>query len=275
MEDINNLQKLMRIQRNELIASFERASIEGQGTPQEVSDRREKSLQKFLKGYFPFPYQIAKGNVSDSYGARSQSIDTLIINPSHPHTINHEEQYSLIMAEGVDYAIELKPNLNSKIEIERALRQSQSIKKLKRKTDGLLLGRKNLTVEQKDLALQIPCIIFSEKTYSDKRILIDKIVSYYSENKTPIKEQFDIICCLDGTFVVNSSKYLHFYLDTDGFVFNNLGEDVLYYFFHFISNIPQSTPSMKENMLKHYLSRPPTSGWKAFHDLNKVLRTKA
>ena len=51
---MNNLQKLLRIQRNELLLSFQKAGIEGEGTPQEVSDRREKAIHKFLNVTFLF-----------------------------------------------------------------------------------------------------------------------------------------------------------------------------------------------------------------------------
>ncbi|MCT4636426.1 MAG: hypothetical protein N4A72_01860 [Bacteroidales bacterium] len=268
---MNNLQKILRIQRNELISDFDKASLEGQGTPQEVSDRRENYLHNFFRNYFPYPYQIAKGNISDSFGNRSNSIDILIINPSHPHTLAANNMYSFIVAEGVDYAIELKPSFNNKDEIERALTQIQSVKLLKRATDGLLL-RNSLTEEQKLLALEVPGIIFSDKTYSNKRNLIEKIVDFYSRESIPLNLQFDLLCCLDGTFVVNSSKHKHFFLNTDGLIFNDFGDDVLYYLFHFMCNIPESTPRLKKNMLSHYISQPPVEGWKIFQDLNIKLR---
>jgi hypothetical protein len=269
---MNNLQKLLQIQRSELISAFAKASIEGEGTPQEVSDRREKSLHRFLSTYFPFPYRVTKGNISDSYGKRSHSIDALVINPSHPHTANGDEQYSFIVAEGVDYAIELKPSLDSESEIHRALKQMQSVKVLKRQTDGILLGRSAWSEAQKDLALRVPSIIFAKNTYADPRYLVEKIVEYYVENSVPTSQQFDLICCLDGTIFVNSNENLHFNVGTNGFVFKDFGNDVLYYFFHFLCEIPQSTPSMKGNLLKHYLKQPPNGGWCTYHDLNSTLR---
>ena len=36
------LVKLIRIEADEIAVSFEKAGIEGKGTPQEVADRREK-----------------------------------------------------------------------------------------------------------------------------------------------------------------------------------------------------------------------------------------
>ncbi|SHN93087.1 hypothetical protein BHECKSOX_2111 [Bathymodiolus heckerae thiotrophic gill symbiont] len=63
---MSNLLDLLKIESNELAVSFKKASIEGQGTPQEVSDRRETAVKKLLEKYFPFPFRIAKGNISDS-----------------------------------------------------------------------------------------------------------------------------------------------------------------------------------------------------------------
>ena len=186
------------------------------------------------------------------------------------------------MAEGVDYAIELKPELNSKVEVERALKQIQSVKKLRRRTDGLLHGRRDLSDIQRELALQVPSVIFSEKTYSNKRNLIEKIVSYYKENQIPENEQFDIICCLNGTLIINSGSSLYFNLKHNGTQDPHNGililearEDVLYYFFRLLFAVPQSTPSMKENMLNHYIEKPPSDGWTTFHDLNSILRNEA
>ena len=65
---MNNLIKLLKIEGTEINHFFEKASFEGEGTPQEVSDRGKGTLTSFLKKYFPFPYRIAKGNIRDSYG---------------------------------------------------------------------------------------------------------------------------------------------------------------------------------------------------------------
>ena len=177
-----------------------------------------------------------------------------------------------LAAEGVDYAIELKPDLGNHAEIERALGQIRTVKKLRRVIDGLLTGRKNLSAPLRDLALRIPCILFAERTYRDTKHLIDKIVSYYKTNSVPIGQQVDMICIADGRLVINSSENTHFYLSTDGFIFRNFGEDVLYYFLYFLLTMPQSTPRMKCDVLSHYIEQPPTEGWKTYHSLNAALR---
>lgn len=56
------------MEAEKLTNEYKLASIEGQGTPQEVGDRREGYSAGFLKKYFSFPYRIVKGNIIDSYG---------------------------------------------------------------------------------------------------------------------------------------------------------------------------------------------------------------
>ena len=87
---MNNLIKLLNSESDEINHLFEKAQIEGEGTPQEVSDRRENALTNFLKKFFPFPYRIAKGNIRDSFGKHSMSIDCIVLNPNHPYTTSDE-----------------------------------------------------------------------------------------------------------------------------------------------------------------------------------------
>jgi hypothetical protein len=60
MED---LQQIIRADARDLDNQFKIASVQGRGTPQEISDFRENALQDFLANYFPYPYRITKGGV--------------------------------------------------------------------------------------------------------------------------------------------------------------------------------------------------------------------
>ena len=161
-----------------------KASIEGRGTPQEVADRRESVVQKFIAKYFPFPFRIAKGNIVDSFGNRSASIDCIILNPEHPHTVSDSRLYSVILADGTDFAVEIKPDLTSQVEIERALRQIRSVKNLSRATNSLPVeGNKG----------KIHGIIFSNTTYSDIGLLLTHILNFYKTENVKRIHQFDMI----------------------------------------------------------------------------------
>lgn len=269
---MTELREILRLDREELTQAFRKASVSGRGTPEHVAFDRETALRELLARYFPYPYHVVKGNISDSYGKRSASIDAIVVNPVHPHTMLRERSPFFLAAEGVDYAIELKPDLSNSAEIERALSQMRTVKMLRRATDGLLIGRKRLSAPLRELVLRIPCILFAERTYSNMQHLIERIVSYYKTNGVPTAQQIDMICFADGRLVMNSSTSTHFYLNVDGLIFRDFGEDVLYYFLFFLLRIPQSTPQIKCDVLSHYIEQPPTEGWKTYHSLNAELR---
>ena len=96
----NKLCEIMRYEQKELQIGFSKASLEGRSTPQEVADRREELIKAFFKKYFPFPNRVVKGNIIDSYGEESDSIDCIILNPAHPYTIDSKNsKASVIMAD--------------------------------------------------------------------------------------------------------------------------------------------------------------------------------
>ena len=59
---------------------------------------------------------MAKGGILDSYGRKSASLDCILINPLHPYTIDTRENFKLIFAEGINAAIEVKPDISKKDE---------------------------------------------------------------------------------------------------------------------------------------------------------------
>ena len=263
--------ELLKLEAKEIDHLFEKASHEGKGTPQEISDRREVALKKFLEKYFPFPYRIAKGNILDSYGSRSNSIDCIILNPSHPYTVSDDEKYSVILADGVDVAIELKPDLSKKNEIERSLDQISSVRKLKRKNNGLLFKSKH-TQEQIKNSKKIPTFIFGNKTYKNIRTLIEKIVDHYVANKTPKREQFDFIVINNNCIIFNSKTDSYFYVKNsiEGIFFLELREKTISAFLYWLNKLPQSAPRMNTPVLEHYLKFNPKK-LKTFNDLNTRL----
>ncbi|SHN93085.1 hypothetical protein BHECKSOX_2110 [Bathymodiolus heckerae thiotrophic gill symbiont] len=64
------------------------------------------------------------------------------MNPDHPYAVSDDEKFSAILADGVDFAIEVKPDLTKVDEINRALNQLKTVKSLTRVNDGLLLKSK-------------------------------------------------------------------------------------------------------------------------------------
>ncbi|MBQ1782086.1 MAG: hypothetical protein II007_00370 [Gammaproteobacteria bacterium] len=248
---MKDLHDLLEMESSELDFRFRKSSIEGKGTPQEVSDRRESVVKKLLEKYFPFPFRIAKGNVVDSKGNRSASIDCLVLNPEHPYTVSEDNNFSVILADGVDFAIEVKPDLSSKQEIERALRQIQSIKELTRAKSGSF-GHTS------SYQLKIPGIVFSNTTYSDLSLLLNTIVAYYAENKIKRSHQFDLIAINNRCLIINMRHGSYFYptdpSSGEGLFCLNSKSQTLAALLFYINVLPLSTLRMDTAIITKYLN---------------------
>jgi hypothetical protein len=269
---MNNLERLLKVEAKEINHFFEKASIEGEGTPQEVSDRRESALTTVLRKYFPFPYRIAKGNIRDSYGKSSMSIDCILLNPSHPFTTTDEIKYSIILADGVDVAIELKPSLNSESEIHRSLDQIKSVKELKRKKTGLLnFGNKD-TKEYQETCKTIPSVIFSTTIYATEKLLFEKIVSHYENQKIKRELQFDVLVVNEKFFAINNRRdqYLYHEKIEEGLIIFEYNELTLAAFLLYLNKLPQSEPRISTSVLEHYIDVKPENV-RTYRDLNARL----
>ena len=157
-----------------------------------------------------------------------------------------------------------------KEELERGLKQIQSVKKLERKREGLIGSDYN---EEKGKYLRrVPAFIFADKTYSDVRTLISNIVNYYIENNVPRIEQFDLIVINNRMIIYNSRKNssIHF-KDVEGIVFNETKENTLAEFLFIMNRIPKSEPEISKNIISIYLEDMPRESAKTFIDLNNKL----
>lgn len=265
---MNKLIELLRTESKEIAASFEKASIEGEGTPQEVADRREEVVKRFLEKYFPFPFRIVKGNIIDSHGNRSNSIDCIVLGPSHPYTVDPVNgKASVILADGVDFAIEVKPDLAQITELQRGLEQLRSVKRLRRVRTGLASKP-----EEIERAKQIPGFIFSDTTYVNIKTLITNIVDYYVDNAVPKSEQFDLIVVNNRLIAINNSARSKFHRkDFEGIAVYETGEDTLATFLFLMNLLPRSEPDMDKNIMKIYLQDTPGYKLITFDDLNSKL----
>lgn len=252
--------ELLRLDAQEIQIKFLRSSIEGKGTSQEVSDFREHAVQSFVERYFPFPYKISKGGIYDCTGTRSDSIDCLILNPVHPHTIDSHGKHSLIIADGVDTAIEVKPDISVKKELKRALIQGISVKKLKRVKGSIILGNKPEYILE--LSRRIPFFVFSMKTKKNIDDTLNEIKDYYNQNNTPLIEQLDVVIIHNQGVLVNY-KYKELFpwgsLDFSdqqkaGWVFEEWGEDTLAGFIFHLNRVYPAVPTISEPVLSKYIT---------------------
>jgi|GEM_PF-582193 len=265
---MNKILELLALESKDISSQFRKASLEGRGTPQEVSDRREDIFSDFLRRYFPFPFRVAKGNIIDSFGKESASIDAILLNPSHPYIVSNNSKYSAILADGVDLAIELKPELKSDIEISRALKQIISVKKL-RKVESvqvpLICSTTNGELEKYK---RIPCVIFADSTYSDIGILVEKVINFYIENNTPRILQFDLIVINDAYVIFNSSKANFININVDGIGYVKTDSYTLAFFLYNVNRFTRSSANLfrSKSVLEHYLTSNEIPGLPMFYD---------
>lgn len=217
--------------------------------------------------------EIIKLNVIDSYGRRSNSLDCLVLNPSHPYTVDvRSERASIIMADGVDYAIEIKTNLNTKKEIYRVLEQIQSVKKLRRVRNGIIF-KDRLNGAQQDCANTIPAFIFAENTYKKIETLLDKIADYYIQNNVPYIEQFDLLLINNRGLVYNYRPNMYISWNHErAFAFYEGGEKCLAAFLLEMNKIPQSAPRVSDNIIGIYLEKAMPTQLLGYTETNKKLQ---
>lgn len=249
----------LRYESGKLASEFSEASNIGSGTPQEISDYRENSFSSFLERFFPFPYRIAKGNIWDSNGGKSSSIDSIVLNPVHPYTIDSQNKFRVILADGVDAAIELKPDISSKVEMERALRQIQSVKKLRRARPPVFYASAK-TEKLLTHICQIPSFIFSTKAHDD-------IGKTYKLIQTKCKE-FEIEKLDQPDFLVVNNRgiiYNHKVDDANKaelgkgrkeglYYYEQYNEDTLAMFLFMLNSIYPSEIPVMSKMLPYYLT---------------------
>lgn len=264
---MDDLLRLLSLEAAELSVKFTKASLEGRGTPQEVSDRREAVFKTLIAKYFPFPFRVTKGNISDSGGRRSASIDCLVLNPDHPYTVSDEGNFSVIFADGVDFAIELKPALTSIVEIERALVQIRTVKKLRRARFG--------SINSDPLTQTIPGIIFSNESYAEPSLLLRYIVDYYERESIKRNEQFDIVVVNNRFLVLNvrAGSYMAPLggVLSPGLHVLTLGENTLACLLMYMNTLPLSSLRLSSSVLAAYLKPELFTGLSTCEILNRRL----
>ncbi|MEL6723358.1 MAG: DUF6602 domain-containing protein [Pseudomonadota bacterium] len=76
---------------------------------------------------------MTKGVIRDFDGRVGPSVDVILLNPCHPYTAHDDDdKLSLILAEGVEAAIEVKSDPLNKAEFETAFKQSAKNMEVKR-----------------------------------------------------------------------------------------------------------------------------------------------
>jgi hypothetical protein len=185
---------------------FAKASFLGEGTSQEVAEFRENALRAFISRFYPSPYKVVKGKIHDSFGSEvSASIDCIVVNPVHPNLIDSQGKFQLILADGVDVAVEVKPDISASSELGRGLMQGISVKKLRRAKSPLLLP-KGVSHQSLEESTRIPYFIIAQTAKANIHSTIKEIDNWYHVKGIPVEEQVDAIAIL-GAGVIYRNKY--------------------------------------------------------------------
>lgn len=194
-----------------------------------------------------------------------------MLNPSHPYTVDvNNDKASFIFADGVDYAIEIKPDVSNKAELERALLQIQSVKRLRRIKHGVLFENRH-PKELVESLKTVPGVIVSDKSYDSPRTLVERIYDFYKTNAVPPIEQFDLLlvnnCYLLYNFRPNS------YIASGDAMFIAYGdykEKSIAAFLYELNIIPHCEPIIGDNVMKLYLEGIRTNMLRHYTDLDEI-----
>lgn len=253
---MNKLLELLNFEATELSQSFRKASVSGRGTSQEVADLRENALRSFLSRYFPFPYRVAKGNIIDSFGAESPSIDCVLLAPNHPHTIDPQGKHTVIIADGVHAAIELKPDLQDTRELHRGLEQIRKTKVLRRRESSLVLAGEH-DPALRELSLHLPSFIFADHAAADPVDTARGIMRHYVNNNIPDDEQVDFVVVNQKGILANyKHKRRSQVRETAGMFWEPWGGDTLAAFLLKLCWVDPPETLIQDLPLRWYLTLP-------------------
>lgn len=254
---MDDLYALLREEALQLNSEFRKASIQGRGTSQEVADFRENAVQAFLARYFPFPHRIAKGKVRDSFGTIAASIDCVICAPNHPYTVSTRDKFSLLLAEGVDSVIEVKPNIADRAELYRALEQGLSVKKLRRATSP----RMNESGILGEWSKRVPFGVFAMQCKAAPIETGFEILEFYETRGVDPLDQADFIAvndvCIFSNFIDKSLNLWKVaeadYPNHQGWFYEGWGQDSLVGFLIRLHRVAHAGLKMQEDVLPRYL----------------------
>ena len=262
---MSHLHDFLRIEAVELSKQFQKASLMGRGTPETVATHREQHLRQFLERYFPFPSAVAKGNVVAADGTKSASIDCVVLSPSHPRLFEATGERSVLLAEAVDFAIELKPDLSAKSELVRGLDQGISIKKLHRHRYGVI------EKENVEYLHKIPFILFGDTGPAKTETLLFNCLEHYEQKEIGYEHQFDMIVVNNRFLVLNVSPNGYYnQSQLRGWMVAETREDTLGLFLSLLLGYPRSEMTIGENPLSYYLQFN-WSKWRHLEDIEQRL----
>ena len=173
---------------------FDRASALGRGSPQEIADHREGVFRQLVGRFFPAPLHVVKGQVLGADGSRSASVDCVVLNPAHPHLVDADGKFSLILADAVDFAVEVKGRLD-RTELNRLLTQCRSVRQVVRSETAIAIPKNH--PELVEPSRRIPFFAYIHDMSMTPKSLAEQVRHWVHEFKVPPLERPEMIIVRD------------------------------------------------------------------------------
>jgi len=218
--------------------------------------RNERIVADFLKEHFSARFIPTNVEIIDSFGGASQEVDVCVCNIDQPFSCGE-----MVIAEGVDFVIQVKAALNSS-EIDRTVRNCSSVKNLKRKVSAndVVHGSKH---EKPHYVDRIPYFVFAFSSDTSLKTIRQNLIAKLQT--IPTEHQPDGVLILDVGCVFNlrdgqgKGSELHGLVDGKplgravGFLAIESGAESLAQFIYRIHNV---TPRFYRavSALTHYFS---------------------
>ena len=123
---MNKIQEYCDFQSKQLVERFQQIRS-GKDDSDVKGGENEQTVVKFLKEHCPAKHIVTNTSIIDSYGNSTDEIDVCVCNADQPFL---PSPGSHIIAEGVDFVVQVKSSIPSRSEIKRIINNSQSVKKV-------------------------------------------------------------------------------------------------------------------------------------------------
>jgi hypothetical protein len=180
----------------------------------------------------------------------------VICAPNHPYTVSARDKFSLLLAEGVDSVVEVKPDISDRAELHRALEQGLTVKRLRRATTSLLHERHPLS----EWAKRVPFGIFSMRCKAAPIETGFEVLEFYAERGTAPIDQADFIVvndvCVFSNFVDSSlnSWNASGFPNQTGWFYEGWQQDSLVGFLLRLHRVAHAGMKLQEDVLPRYLT---------------------
>lgn len=245
----------------ELDRKFQEAKEKGAGTSDEISDFREGIFKVILSRYFPANTIIEKGKIIDKNKNVSDSIDGIVINPIHPRLFDRSEKLDVVFADGVDFCVEVKPDLTRKDELIRGLQQGLSVRKLQGHSPYVGPSKTEQSKEFLENGEKIPFFLFCVLAPKNVETLFENIKEFYIAEKIPLAHQIDAVFC-NNRFILNNNRFPNFTnysIPDPGWYVEDTDVNTLARTIEIAHMRPASSPTISPPVILNYIEMPKLS----------------